>query len=45
MHNFISLNKYIIKSTYFMHYMKKMLIILIKSKFIIYFCSNVVNKY
>ena len=44
-HNFILINKYTIKSTYSMHHMKKIIAILLKLKFSIYFCSNAANGY
>ena len=44
-YNFIFVNRFIIKSVYFMHYLKKIIIILIKFKYFIYFCSNAANDY
>ena len=41
----MSINKYTIKSDYLMHHMNEILIILLKFKFKIHFCSNVANEY
>lgn len=45
MHNFISINRYIIKFVYSMHYFEKVLIIFIQSKYTIFFFSNATNEY
>ena len=44
-YNFIPINSYIIKSVYFMYYLKKVIIIFIKPKFPIYFNFNIANNY
>ena len=44
-HNFIFVNRFIIKLTYFMHHLEKIIVILIKSEYFVYFCSNVANDY
>ena len=44
-YNFIFVNHFIIKSAYFMHHLEKIIVILIKSEYFVYFCSNAANDY
>jgi hypothetical protein len=44
-HNFIPINSHIIKSQYLIHRLKKMIDILIKLKFTVYFISDAINDY
>ena len=45
MHNFILMNKFIIKSIYSMYRINEIINTIIKSKYEIYFCTNAFNEY
>ncbi len=45
MHNFISVNSYTIKSSYSIHRLEKVIDILIKFEFTVYFSSDAANEY
>ena len=45
MHNFILMNKFIIKLIYSMHKIDEIINIIIKSKYEVYFCTNIFNEY
>ena len=45
MHNFILINKFIIKSIYSIYKIDEIINIIIKSKYEIYFYTNVFNEY